>query len=67
MTTEDLPNIFERFYRADKAQSRDSGGSGLGLSIARWIVDVHGGTIAVKSHVGAGSEFRVSLRPQKAA
>lgn len=61
VAAEDLPNIFERFYRADKARSRESGGIGLGLSIGRWIAEVHGGTIEVQSSVGSGSIFRLRL------
>lgn len=58
---EDLPNIFKRFYRADKARSRESGGAGLGLSIGRWIVEAHGGEIEVHSTPQRGSVFRVKL------
>ena len=58
---DDLPHIFERFYRADKARSRDIGGAGLGLAIARWIADAHGAGIQVESTVGQGSVFRVSI------
>jgi signal transduction histidine kinase len=57
----DLPSIFERFVRADRTRSRETPGAGLGLAIARWITEVHGGTITVESQVGVGSVFRVSL------
>jgi heavy metal sensor kinase len=57
----DLPNVFERFYRADKARTRELGGVGLGLSIGRWITEVHAGTIEVHSVPGRGSSFQIRL------
>jgi heavy metal sensor kinase len=57
----DLPHIFDRFWRADKVRSRTEGGSGLGLSIARWIVDQHQGSIDVQSRPDRGSVFAVRI------
>jgi signal transduction histidine kinase len=56
-----LPHIFDRFYRVDPARTRDSGGAGLGLAIARVIAEAHGGAIGVESREGAGSVFTVRL------
>ena len=58
---EEQEKIFKRFYRVDKSRSRESGGVGLGLSIAEWIAHAHNGKIEVQSHVGAGSTFIVTL------
>lgn len=58
---EDLPHIFERFYRSDRARSRNQGGFGLGLAIAQQIVQLHKGTIQVSSQPGAGTQFIVTL------
>ncbi|CAI4152622.1 MAG TPA: HAMP domain-containing histidine kinase [Gammaproteobacteria bacterium] len=58
---EALPYIFDRFYRVDSARSREKGGFGLGLAIARWAVEIHGGRIEIKSELGKGSVFQIVL------
>ncbi|HLF12039.1 MAG TPA: ATP-binding protein [Gammaproteobacteria bacterium] len=61
ISEEDLPHIFDRFYRVDRARSREQGGAGLGLAIGRWITEAHGGILSVESELDRGSLFRVQL------
>jgi signal transduction histidine kinase len=56
-----LPKIFDRFYRVDQARDQDEGSSGLGLSIAKWVVEAHRSIISVDSTPGKGSTFTVSI------
>jgi two-component system phosphate regulon sensor histidine kinase PhoR len=59
---QEIPRIFERFYRVDRARSRELGGTGLGLAIVKHLVEAHGGKIEVKSVVGKGSTFSIYFR-----
>jgi signal transduction histidine kinase len=61
ISAEDLPHIFERFFRADRSRSRHSGGAGLGLSIVKWVAEAHHGSATVASIPGRGSTFAVWL------
>jgi len=62
---EDLPYVFERFYRADKSRNRATGGSGIGLAIVKTLVEAHGGVVSVESTPGTGSEFKITLPKEK--
>jgi signal transduction histidine kinase len=61
IAAQDLPHVFERFYRADKSRGRSGGGAGLGLAIARQIVELHGGALGVESPPGQGATFFFDL------
>src|SRR5439155_18821982 len=58
---EDLPRVFERFYRVDKSRARDPGGTGLGLAIVKHLIELHGGTVRVENRPGGGAKFTIAL------
>jgi two-component system sensor histidine kinase BaeS len=62
----DLPHVFERFYRADVSRNRTTGGSGIGLTLVKAIVEAHGGTITVSSEEGKGTTFSLTIPNRKA-
>jgi signal transduction histidine kinase len=59
--SKDIPRVFERFYRVDRARSRETGGTGLGLAIVRHVAENHGGAVSLRSELGRGSTFEVRL------
>jgi signal transduction histidine kinase len=61
IAAQDQPHLFERFFRADKARSREAGGSGLGLAICQSIVEAHHGSISFTSRLGEGTTFTIRL------
>ena len=61
ISSDDMPHIFDRFYRADRARTREPGGAGLGLAIGKWIAHAHGGEIRVASEIAKGSSFEVCI------
>jgi len=65
VSASDLPRIFERFYRADSARSPQTEGTGLGLTLAKWIADRHGATIGATSETGQGTSITVSFQPAR--
>ena len=61
IAVEDLPHVFDRFYRADQSRQRATGGSGLGLAIVKGVVEAHNGRVMVQSQLGVGTVFTIVL------